>query len=465
VTSATAKPTADTAVNAPNGAGTSVAAPALLSHANSAAASTTAPDVLRALRAEGAEQFATLGIPTSRQEDWHYTSMVALADAKLAPMTGAATGISSEQVAAHRFSPEWPVLVFVNGVYAPSLSSSADALPQGVQVLPLADAVRSMGDLVARQLGSAAPASRDGFTALNTSFLADGVVMTVSKEMVCDTPVELLFLTTDAGAHGMQNPRLLVVAERHATATVVEHWVGLTDKPYFTNAVAEVFVEDGATLHHIKVQREGRHATHVGTIEARQARDSHYVSFCYTTGGDRSRTNIYTVLDGEGCGTTLNGLTMLDGAQHGDVQTRIEHAQPNCFSRQMYKSILDDTSHGVFNGKVFVRAIAQKTDGKQTNNTLLLSRTAQIDAKPQLEIFADDVKCTHGATVGQIDQTALFYMKSRGIDAMVARQLLTYAFAAEVLETIENDTLTQALERISLQRFSSQSAVAATARS
>jgi Fe-S cluster assembly protein SufD len=177
------------------------------------------------------------------------------------------------------------------------------------------------------------------------------------------------------------------------------------------------------------------------------------VSFSLSTGAALSRTNVYTTLDGEGCGATLNGLYMADGEQHCDHQTQIIHAQPNCFSRELYKGVLDGRSHGVFNGKVYVHPIAQKTDGKQTNNNLLLSETAQVDTKPQLEIFADDVKCTHGATVGQIDQVALFYLKSRGIDASLARRLLTYAFAAGVLETIEVDEVREALEKMTLERF------------
>jgi Fe-S cluster assembly protein SufD len=191
----------------------------------------------------------------------------------------------------------------------------------------------------------------------------------------------------------------------------------------------------------------------VGTIDAYQSKDSHYISFSFATGGALARTNVYTSLDGEGCGSTLNGLYMLDGEQHCDHQTQIVHAQPNCFSRELYKGVLDQRSHGVFNGKVYVHPIAQKTDGKQTNNTLLLSDTAQIDAKPQLEIFADDVKCTHGATVGQIDQLALFYLKSRGVPQAFARRLLTYAFAADVLETIEVDEVRESLERMTLERF------------
>lgn len=432
---------------------TTLAAPALLEQATAAAA-TDAPEVLRAERAAGAREFKALGLPTTKVEDWHYTSVASIADAQFVRMSGDATGVTPEQLAPYMFDASWPTLVFVNGAYCAALSR-VDSLPAGIRVLPLANAVDELGTVISRHLGTLAPANRDGFTALNASFLGEGVVLHVAKEMVSDVPVHMLFVTTDAGAGGMQHPRLLVVAERHSKATIIESWIGLTEQPYFTNAVAEVVVEDGATLTHLKVQREGRQASHVGTIEARQGRDSHYISFAYSTGSRLSRTNVYTVLNGEGCGTTLNGLTMLDGSQHGDVQTRIEHATPNCFSRQIYKSVLDDTAHGVFNGKVYVQAIAQKTDGKQTNNTLLLSKTAQVDAKPQLEIYADDVKCTHGATVGQIDQTALFYMKSRGIDNERARQLLTYAFAAEVLETIENETIRIALERGTMRRFTS----------
>lgn len=430
---------------------TTLAAPALLEQATAAAA-ITPPEVLRNERAAGAREFKALGLPTTKVEDWHYTSVASIADAKFVPMTGDATGVTPELLEPYLFSASWPRLVFVNGSYSAALSS-VDAVPAGIRVLPLSEAIDELGPVISRHLGTLAPANRDGFTALNASFLGEGVVMHVAKEMVSDVPVHVLHVTTDAGAGGMQHPRLLVVAERHSNASLIQSWIGLTDQPYFTNAVAEIVVEDGATLTHLKVQREGRDASHIGTTEAHQGRDSHYISFAYSTGGRLSRTNIFTLLDGEGCGTTINGLTMLDGTQHGDVQTRIEHAQPNCFSRQLYKSVLDDSAHGVFNGQVYVRSIAQQTDGKQTNNTLLLSKTAQVDAKPQLEIYADDVKCTHGATVGQIDHTALFYMKSRGLGDERARQLLTYAFAAEVLETIENEIIRKALERGAMQRF------------
>jgi Fe-S cluster assembly protein SufD len=247
------------------------------------------------------------------------------------------------------------------------------------------------------------------------------------------------------------------VAERHAKASVVESYVSLADVSYFTNSVVEAFVEDGATLSVVRIQREARSAYHVGTVEARQGRDSHFLTFTFQTGAALSRSNVYTVLDGEGCGCTINGLYMLDGEQHGDHQTRVEHVKENCFSREAYKGLIDDRAHGVFNGKVYVHPEAQKTDGKQTNHTLLLSEKAQIDTKPQLEIFADDVKCTHGATVGRIDETSLFYLKSRGVGKVLAKQLLMYAFAADVLETIENPVIVEALEKLTVERFTGSS--------
>jgi Fe-S cluster assembly protein SufD len=217
--------------------------------------------------------------------------------------------------------------------------------------------------------------------------------------------------------------------------------------------VVEAVVEDGAALQLLRVQREAREAWHVGSVEARQGRDSALTVFTYQAGGRVSRSNVYTVLGGEGAGCTVNGLYLLDGEQHGDHQTRVEHLAPKCHSREAYKGLIDGRAHGVFNGKVYVHPEAQQTDGKQTNHTLLLSPEAQVDTKPQLEIFADDVKCTHGATVGRIDETALFYLKSRGVGAVLARQLLMYAFAADVLETIEQPAVVAELERLTLERY------------
>ncbi len=410
---------------------------------------------LGTLRADAMAKFEANGFPTTRNEDWHFTNPAPIVDAAFEPMKAALGTLTPADVEPFLMGQsEWATLVFVNGRYAPQLSR-VDQLPAGVRVMNLASALLEEPTLVSAHLGSLANYADPAFafTALNTALLKDGAFLHVRKDTVVETPIHLLFLS-DAGAEGgVSYPRNLIVVDRHAKATVIEQYGATGDARYFTNAVTETVIADGATLTHYKLQREGKKAFHVGHIEAAQGRDSHLVSFSFATGAALSRTNIYTRLAGEGCGATLNGLFMLDGEQVCDHQTRIEHAQPNCYSRELYKGVLDDASHGVFNGKVYVHPIAQKTDGKQTNNTLLLSPRARVDTKPQLEIFADDVKCTHGATVGQLDDRMAFYMKSRGIGAESARQLLTYAFAAEVLETIELEPLKGALEKAALERF------------
>jgi Fe-S cluster assembly protein SufD len=424
----------------------------------SVAASATSglPALLVDLRRTGAEQFAALGFPTRRDEDWHYTSVAPIEEGHyVSAVDGQPTqsDVSLEQLAPFRLGGKnWPTLVFVNGRLAPALSS-LDALPEGIRVLDLGRAAVDEPEMLQRHLAVAAPSHRDGLTALNAAYIGEGTLIHVAQEMVSDVPVHVLHVMDRHGAATMAHYRHVIVAERHAKASVIESFIALDDVQYFTNSVTEVYVEAGATLSLTAVQREARSAHHVRTVEARQDRDSHFMSFAFQTGAALSRTNVYTVLGGEGCGTTINGLCMLDGQQHGDHQTRVEHVAPNCFSREMYKMLLDNTSHGVFNGKVYVHPEAQKTDGKQTNNTLLLSDRAQIDTKPQLEIFADDVKCTHGATVGRIDEMARFYLLSRGIGTQLSRRLLTYAFAADVLETIDNEPVKQALEDMTLQRF------------
>jgi Fe-S cluster assembly protein SufD len=407
--------------------------------------------VAQSLRRAAFERFSALGFPTTRNEDWHYTSPAAIADHEFTLIAAPSGDVNPNELAPFTFgAADWNTLVFVNGRFASELSSIR---PQsGVSVLDLATAWTREPALLGT-IGTIAGYENSAFTALNTAFMNDGAIVTIAPNTEVERPIHLLFVADATAAKGMMHPRNLVMLGRHAKATVIESYVSTTDAMYFCNPVTEVSIGEGATLQHYKMQREGGRALHVGTIETRQARDSHYISFSFATGAALSRTNIYTTLAGEGGGATLNGLYMLDGEQHCDHQTMIVHAQANCYSREVYKGILDGRSHGVFNGKVYVHPIAQKTDGKQTNNTLLLSDTAQIDTKPQLEIFADDVKCTHGATVGQIDQLALFYLKSRGINAGLARRLLTYAFAADVLEKIDVPEIRDGLERMTLERF------------
>ena len=415
-----------------------------------------APQWVQSIRQAAMERFRQLGFPTMKNEDWHFTSVAPMLEHDYLLVPTPSGDVEAEELAPFLFGAGelWHTAVFVNGRFAPQLSS-LDALPSGVRVLDLAHAWHEAPELV-EQLGRITSYDDRAFTALNTAYMYDGAVVQIERDVVMSEPIHLVYVVDANAAKAMLHPRSLVVLGRHAKATLVESYVSLTDATYLTNAVTEVALADGATLAHHRIQREGMRAYHVGTVETHQARDSHYMSFSFAIGAALSRTNVYTTLDGEGAGSTLNGLYMLNGEQHCDHQTMIVHAQPNCYSRELYKGILDDRSHGVFNGKVYVHPIAQKTDGKQTNNTLLLSDTAHVDTKPQLEIFADDVKCTHGATVGRLDEAALFYLKSRGINRRTARELLTYAFAADVLETIELEPVKEELEAMTLSRFTTQ---------
>ena len=426
---------------------------AYLEDVRAAASRDGEPRWLRELRKQGAAHFAKVGFPTTRDEDWKYTSAAPIAELDVRALQEPGGEVTAEQLAPYSFGENgWTTLVFVNGRYDADLSSGA-ALDAGVRVLPLGDAREEMGDVVEGMLGSICTVEQSAFVALNAALHSDGAVIHLAPDAEANAPIHLLFVSDALAAKGASHPRILIVADRNSKATVIESYVALGEATYLTNSVTEISLADGATVEHYKIQRESPRSYHVATIDVRQERNSHLVSFSFAIGAALSRTNVWTVLGGEGCGATLNGLYMADGEQHVDHQTRIEHQKESCYSREVYRGVLDDTAHGVFNGKVYVHPEAQKTDGKQENHTLLLSPRAVIDTKPQLEIFADDVKCTHGATVGRIDATSLFYMKSRGVGAVRARQLLTYAFAADVLEQIELEPLRNSLEELTLARF------------
>jgi Fe-S cluster assembly protein SufD len=410
----------------------------------------SAPEWLTALRSAGIAQFEKAGFPTMKDEDWHFTSVAPIAQS-IFRTAGEAPKITPRDIKRFTFEqPDWHTIVFVNGRYSADLSSFAGE-DSGIRVGSLAEAIRSGKGRPERHVSRIAPPSANAFTALNAAFIGDGAFIEVPADTSVAKTIHLVFVS--AGAEIVSHPRNVIVAAHHSRCSVVESYVALDQSKYFTNAVTEIHLGEGARLDHYKLQREAVQAFHVGTIEVRQAATSQFNSFSFATGGALSRTNIYTTLDGEAAACTLNGLYLADGTQHVDHQTRIEHVQPNCPSREVYKGVLDGRSHGVFNGKVYVHPEAQKTDGKQSNNNLLLSPTARVDTKPQLEIFADDVKCTHGATVGRLDDNALFYLNSRGIGPEAARTLLTYAFAADVLEMIELEPLKKALEQIVLARF------------
>jgi len=420
--------------------------------AAAAAGGAEGPAWLPALRQRAFDRFHALGFPTTRNEDWHFTSVTPIAERRFKAIKAAPTTLTGADLAPFLIDAAWHRLVFVNGRFEPALSQFA-GLPAEVQVSTLSEALREQPEWVQAHLGSLAAFDEAAFTALNTAFVQDGVVVHVPVEETVDVPLHILHVT-DAQAHGAAiHPRLLVVADRASAITVVEQFVEIGTSEHLVNAVAEIVVADGARVAHYKLQREGSAAFHVGTVQATQGRDAAFHSFSFAEGAALSRTNIYTKLTGVNGEARLNGLYVLDGDQHADHQTFVEHIAEACASRELYKGILDGASHGVFNGKVYVDPEAQKTDGKQTNKALLLSEQARVDTKPQLEIFADDVKCTHGATVGRLDALPLFYLKSRGISADNAKALLTYAFAAEVLETIEVEALRLELERAVFARF------------
>jgi Fe-S cluster assembly protein SufD len=410
------------------------------------------PAWLPALRRRAFDRFAATGFPTTRDEDWHYTSVSPIAESTFRLVRPAASSVDLSAIAPYLINPSWSRLVFVNGRFSRELSTFAE-LPAEVDVTTLDDALRTDAAYLESQLGEHARIDHNPFAALNTAFVTDGAVVRIPADCVVEKPIHVLWVSDAAAADAIVCPRVLVTAGRHSRVSIIESFVGLAPERSFTNSVTEIRLDDGARVDHHRIQRESTDAFHVGTVQATQRRNSVFHSFSFAAGARLSRANIYTTLAEPGCEARLNGLYLLSGRQHCDHQTYVHHAAELCVSREMYKGILDDESHGVFNGKVLVDAVAQKTDGKQTNHTLLLSDRARVDTKPQLEIFADDVRCTHGATVGRLDETALFYLKSRGIHRDTARALLTYAFAAEALGEIEIDELRDALQALAFERY------------
>jgi Fe-S cluster assembly protein SufD len=400
------------------------------------------------------QRFTAVGFPSARDEEWRFTPVAPIARTVFAPAAPAAVAVSRTDLARFTFGhPEWPSLVFVNGRFAPELSSLS-GLPAGVVACSLAEALATQPGLVEPYLARLAAPEETPFSALNAAFIQDGGFVRIPSHADLGSPVLLVFVTSADAAGRMSHPRNLVVVDRGARASVVEHYVGLSDAAaYLTNAVTEVVLGENAWLEHARLQREGEAAYHIAFSHVHQARDSHYRSFTLSMGGAISRHNLHTRLDAPNTEALLYGLTIAHRDQLVDNHTAIYHEQPNCRSWEVYKAILDGRAHGVFNGKVFVKPEAQKTDAKQTNRTLLLSDTARVDTKPQLEIFADDVKCTHGATVGYLDELPLFYFRSRGVPADRARQLLTYAFAAEVMDDVLVEPVRAELARIIRNRL------------
>ena len=413
---------------------------------------TTLPGVLASLRDDAFSCFDRLGFPTTRLEAWRFTNVAPIAGTTFVAETGGTDYTRADLDALHLPRLGGPELVFVNGTFTPALSTT-DGLPSGVRTRSLATVLAEDAETVAPFLGRLARIESQAFTALNTAFLRDGAVVEVASGVVVDTPIHLLFVTRSSAEPVLSQPRVLVVAGANSQVCVVESHAGDGETPYLNNTVTEISVDDHAVVDHYTLVREAEAAFRVGSLHATLGRASNFSSHTITLGGALVRNEASVVLAGEGGECTLNGLYLANGRQLVDNQTTIDHAQPHCDSHELYKGILNGRSRAVFNGKIIVRLDAQKTDAKQSNKTLLLSEDAQITTKPQLQIFADDVKCTHGATVGQLDQDALFYLRSRGLARDQARQLLTHAFAADLLGHIKVDAIRSQLDALLLEQL------------
>jgi len=414
------------------------------------------PEWLRAIADQAIARFSELGLPTMRDEEWRFTRIKPIAETAFrVPEPAEKDLITAADV--DRFSiPEMTCsrLVFVNGHYAPHLSQLRD-LPVGVHVMPLSEAIAAHSDLVEAHLARHAPFDADAFTALNTASIAEGAFVHVPDGAAVEHPIHILNVTVSPEEPVIVHPRNLVVTGTKSHATIVEDYIALNgnDDVYFNNAVTEIVVGKEARIAHYLMERESTKAFNIQTLRIHQEESSDFASHSLMTGGAIVRNNVNPHLAGENCHSLLNGLYLTREKQHVDNHMRVEHARPNCDSRQYYRGILNDKSTAVFSGRIVVDQVAQKTDAVQSNANLLLSDDTRVNTHPQLEIYADDVKCTHGATVGELDEEAVFYLQTRGVNESVARGFLIYAFANESLERIELEPIRKHMENVLFDRL------------
>jgi Fe-S cluster assembly protein SufD len=397
------------------------------------------------LRLEAGRAFSAAGVPTPKNEAWRFTNLK-----KLAATPHVFAGPATAEIApwllgdGHR-------LVFVNGRFDAALSQ-VGKLPDGVTVRSLASALVDDLPLATRVLGRGVDLSRHPFAALNTTSFVDGAFIHLAGGVVVDEPIALLFVSVPGERPTWSAPRTVIVAETTSQATIVEHYAGAGGET-LTVPVTELHLEPGAVIRHVRLQEESREARHIAVQTSRQARDSRLESIAINIGSGLARVDVGAELLGEGADCVLNGLYVVDGTQHVDTSMRVRHAVPHCSSHELYKGILDGSSRAVFNGRIIVDPGAQKTDAIQSNRNLLLSSGALVNSNPQLEIFADDVRCTHGSTVGRLDEEAVFYLRSRGIGRAAAESLLTYAFAAEIVQMVPVAEVRERLEQHLVDRL------------
>jgi Fe-S cluster assembly protein SufD len=409
------------------------------------------PAWLQAVREEARTRLGEIGFPTTREEEWRFTNMAPLLRWPLHAAEPDGRRMGPEEVKPFRLDGMGHCLVFVDGIFRRDLSVLPGRSP--LQAGSLRALLESDGRELETHLARHASFETHYFTALNTAFFQDGALISVSAGAKIEEPVQLLYLAASGRPGAAVQARNLILVHNGAAVKVIESYASLSGAEHLTNAVTEVSLGAGARLEHCRLQNENERAFHVAAVQAEQGRDSHWLSHSIATGGRLARNQIQTRLNGEGAEAILNGLFLGRGEQLIDHHTVVDHVQPHCESHEFYHGILAGRAHGVFNGKIFVRPDAQKTNAKQTNRNLVLSENAVMDTKPQLEIFADDVKCTHGATVGQLNAEALFYLRARGIGAAHARSMLIRAFANDVVERLTVAPVREHLEQLLNGRF------------
>jgi Fe-S cluster assembly protein SufD len=404
------------------------------------------------LRQKALEAFNELPLPTTKDEEWRYTNISPVLKHNFS-IANKKTNISKELLRKHHFDElKSHQLVFVNGHFSAG-NSKLNKLPKGVIVGSLSDAVKNYPEIVEKHFGKYAGDDRQIFTALSTAYIKDGAFVYVPDGKIVEDTVHILFITSEQNEKIITQPRNLFVAGKNSQITIIEHYISEEDNVYFTNAVTEIFADENAVFDHIKLQEESRNAFHIARMEVDQERYSNFRSFSFSIGAAITRNNFNSKFNDEYGECTLNGLFLIEDEQLFDAHTLIDHAKAHCDSHEHYIGILDDKAKGVFNGKVLVRQDAQKTNAFQKNNNIILSDNALVNTKPQLEIFADDVKCSHGATIGQMDEEAKFYLKSRGISDKSANAILLKAFASDVITPIKVDSVRKYIKEILSKRF------------
>ncbi len=408
---------------------------------------------LHSLRQDALSSFLRQGFPTTRQEAWRFTNVAPISKIPFKPANPSLNRLTISDISPYTVcEARCTQIVFLNGFYSESLST-VKYLPKGVQMCSLAEALTHTSDLVKPTLDNSAGYQNNAFIALNTAFMSDGAFVYIPSGTCIKDPIHLLFLSTSHPDPAFATPRNLVLVENNSQVSIVESYAGLGASQYFTNSVTDISVGTNSSVDHYRLQRESDIAFHISSTRVTQAKDSNYISHSLSLGGSLVRSSLDVTLDGNGASCDLNGLYVAKGEQHVDHHTSIDHTKPNCTSRELYKGILDDSSSAVFNGRIIVRKDAQKTNARQANKNLLLSKNSTINTAPQLEILADDVKCTHGATIGQLNEDELFYLRSRGIERNAARTLLTYAFATELLSTVKIKPIQCQIDLVLLNRL------------